>query len=134
MAMARGPARPSLERHLVRVAVANVAPPQAPRDPLARDLARRVVEELTAFLAEPDDPLLSVIGEMNRKVFPSPVVALATDPDIDTLALFVDARAEALRSRSGRGLTPGDDAAERRAIMGVVEKRLARRYLRHLRE
>ena len=132
MAVARGPARPPLEARLVREAVTD-APSPAPGEPLARDLARRVVEELTAFLAELDDPLLSAIGEMNRKVFPSPVTALATDGDIDTLALFIDARVQAMRDRYGRGLSPADDTAERRSIMADVERRLARRYLRHLR-
>jgi hypothetical protein len=133
MAVARGPARPQLEARLVRQAVDAVAPPDAPREPLARDLARRVVEEMIAFLAEPDDPLLSAIGEMNRKVFPSPVTALATDPDVDSIALFIDGRAQSLRDRYGRGLSPADDAAERRSIMADVERRLSRRYLRHLR-
>lgn len=132
MAVARGPARPPVEARLVREAVAS-APAHAPREPLARDLARRVVEELVAFLSEPDDPLLGLIGEVSRRAFPSPAVALATDPDVDTLALFVAARVEALRNRHGRGLSPADDAAERRAIMTDVERRLARRYLRHLR-
>lgn len=133
MAIARGPARPPLEARLVREAVDAVAPRSAPREPLARDLARRVVEELAVFLAEPDDPLLVALGEMNRKVFPSPVVALATDPDIDTLALFVEARVDALRSRYGRGLSPKDDLTEWRTILAEAERRLFRRYLRHLR-
>lgn len=133
MAMARGPARPPLEARLVREAVDAVAPRSAPREPLARDLARRVVEELATFLAEPDDPLLAALGEVARKAFPSPVVALATDPDVDTLSLFIEARVEALRNRCGRGLPPGEDAAERRAIMADVEGRLAGRYLRQLR-
>lgn len=133
MAVARGPTRPPLEARLVRQAVAS-APPHAPREPLARDLARKVVEELAAFLSEPDDPLLAALGEMGRRALPSAVTALATDPDIDTLTLFIDARVESLRNRSGRGLSPADDAAERRSIMADVERRLARRYLRHLRE
>lgn len=132
MAVARGPARPPLEARLVREAVA-AAPSQSPREPLARDLARRVVQELAAFLAEPDDPLLAALGEVARKAFPSPAAALATDPDVDTLALFIEARVEALRNRCGRGLSPADDAAERRAIMANVEARLAGRYVRHLR-
>jgi hypothetical protein len=133
MAVARGPARPPLEARLVRQAVDAVAPRSAPREPLARDLARRVVEELVAFLSEPDDPLLAALGEVSRKAFPSPITALAVDSEVDTLALFIDLRVEALRSRSGRGLSPNADAAERRAILAQVERRLARRYLRHLR-
>lgn len=133
MAVARGPARPPLEARLVRQAVDAIAPRSAPREPLARDLARRVAEELAAFLVEPDDPLLSALGEVHRNAFPSPVIVLATDPDVDTLSLFVEARVEALRNRSGRGLSSGEDAAERRTIIAEVEARLAGRYLRHLR-
>lgn len=133
MAVARGPARPPLEARLVREAVDAVAPRSAPREPLARDLARRVVAELEAFLEAPDDPLLNALSEMHRKIFPSPEMALATDPEVDTLALFIDARIEKLRSRHGCGLPPDEDIAERRAIMAELEPRLAGRYLRHLR-
>ena len=133
MAVARGPARPPLEARLVREAVDAVAPQSVPREPLARDLARRVVEELVAFLAEPDDPLLAALGEMNRKVFMSPVAVLATDPEVDTLALFIDARVEALRDRCGRGLSVEEDKKERQTLMHEIEDRLAGRYLRHLR-
>lgn len=133
MAVARGPARPPLEARLVREAVDAVAPRSAPREPLARDLARRVVEELVSFLAEPDDPLLTALGEMNRKVFPSAAVVLATDPDIDTLAVFIEARVDALRARSGRNLDATQDRAEVRGILATLEGRLSRRYLRHLR-
>lgn len=133
MAVARGPARPPLEARLVREAVDAVAPRSAPREPLARELARRVVGELVAFLAEPDDPLLSALREISRKVFASPVVALATDPDVDTLALFIDARVEALRNRCGRTLSVREDELEVRSILRDVEIRLTGRYLRHLR-
>lgn len=132
MAVARGPARPPLEARLVREAVAS-APPHTPREPLARDLARKVVEELAAFLSEPDDPLLIAIGEVSRRAFPSPAVALATDPEVDTLAVFIAGRVERLTNRHGRGLSPADDAVERRAILAEMEERLAGRYLRHLR-
>ena len=111
MAVARGPARPPIEARLVREAVDAVAPRSALREPLARDLARRVVEELAAFLSEPDDPLLGIMGEMRRAVFSSPIVALATDPDIDTLALFIDARVQALRDRCGAARTSREGRA-----------------------
>lgn len=133
MAVARGPARPPLEARLVREAVDALAHRTAPQEPLARDLARRVVEELAAFLVEPDDPLLSALGEMNRQVFPTPVVVLATNPEIDTLALFIDARVAALRDRNGRGLSDVEDVRECRTILKGMQERLARRYLRHLR-
>lgn len=133
MAIGRGPTRPAIEGHLVRSAVDALAPRSAPREPLARDLAQQVVEELIAYLAEDDDPLLAAIGEAQRTVCPSPVVVLATDPNIDTLALFIDMRVERLRSRCGRGLSPGDEATELRNVMGAMADKLAGRYLRHLR-
>lgn len=133
MAVARGPARPPLEARLVREAVDAVAPRSSPREPLARDLARRVVEELASFLVEPDDPLLAALGEMNRKVYPSPVVRLATDPDIDTLNLFIEARVESLRDRCGRALSSFEDANEQQRILQQITGRLSGRYLRHLR-
>ena len=132
LAMARGPTRPPIEALLVRQAVSN-ALPGTPREPLARDLARRVVEELTAYLAEGDDPLLAAIGDARRKVCPSPAIDLAVSAEIDTLSTFIDLRVERLRARCGRGLTGEADAAERRAIMIEVEAKLTGRYLRHLR-
>jgi len=133
MAVARGPARPPIEARLVRDAVDAVAPRSAPREPLARDLARRVAAELAAFLDAPDDPLLCALNEMNRTIFPSPEVILATDPEVDTLALFIAARVEKLRVRYGRSLLSHEDLAERKAILADLEVRLAGRYLRHLR-
>ncbi|WP_374944113.1 hypothetical protein [Sphingomonas sp.] len=103
-----------------------------PREPLARALARAVVEELSAFLAE-DDPVLVAFGEFQRRTMPTPARALATDPDIDTLALFVDERVARLRARAGRANSSGADDVERRAILNEVERRLTGRYLRHLR-
>lgn len=70
---------------------------------MARDLARRVIEEFIAFLAESDNPLLSALGEVNQKVFASPAVALATGPDVHTLTLFINVLV-ALRNRCGRTL------------------------------
>jgi hypothetical protein len=133
MAVARGPARPPLEARLVREAVDAVAPRSGPREPLARDLARRVVDELARFLAEQDDALLATLGEVSRKAFPSPVATLATDPEVDTLTLFVDARLESMRTRYGRSLKPHEDAQEIREIFAMITKRLTGRYLRHLR-
>lgn len=123
------PGRPAAEGRLVREAAANAT---GPREPLARALAREVVEELAAFLAE-DDPVLAAFGDFKRRAIPTPARTLATDPDIDTLALFVDERVARLRARSGRANTPVGDAVEKRSILSMIEQRLFRRYLRHLR-
>lgn len=125
------PGRPAVEARLVRQAVAGLDP-AAPRARVARGLAREVAAELEAFVAE-DDAALAALGDLKRHALPSPARALATDPDVDTLALFVEQRVARLRARSGRGNTPAADEAERRAIMRDVEQRLTGRYLRHLR-
>ena len=126
------PRRPALEARLVREAVADVDP-SAPREPLARSLAARVVRELGAFIDEPTDPTINALGELLRAACPTPVRALATDPDVDTLALFIRRRIERLEARFGRSLSPADDLKERRSILKGLESVLTRRYLRHLR-
>ena len=133
LAMGRGPTRPPIEAFLVREAVAD-APPGAPREPLARELAQRVVEELSAYLAEGEDPLLAALGDARRKVCPSPVATLATDPNVDTVALFVGERMDRLSARCGRGLSPVADQTECREILSGIAVKLTGRYLRHLRD
>lgn len=123
------PGRPAMEARLVREAVASAS---GPREPLARALAREVVEELSAFLAE-DDPMLVAIGKFKRHTLPTPAQALATDPEIDTVALFIDERVDRLRARAGRANSAIADETERRSILQHVERRLTGRYLRHLR-
>lgn len=126
------PRRPALEARLVREAVADVDP-SAPREPLARDLARKVVAELAVETEVEADPIVLALTTIRRQAFPSPAHALATDPDVDTLSLFVERRVARLRSRAGRDLNRHADEDERQRILLEVEHILKRRYLRHLR-
>lgn len=126
------PRRPALEARLVREAVADVDS-SAPREPLARDLARRVVAELAIEIDGEADPITLGLANIRRQNFPSPVHALATDPEVDTLALFVERRVECLRARSGRDLDPVAANIERQRVFAEVEQVLTRRYLRHIR-
>ena len=125
------PKRPALEARLVREALAD-ADPAAPREPLARDLARRVVAELAKFVVD-DDPLALALADLRLRAFPTPARSLATDPELDTLGLFVERRVAGVRDRAGRYL--GQEAArtEREQILSELEVALSRRYLRHLR-
>lgn len=130
--MSGRPPRPAKEARLVREAVAE-SDPQTPREPLARDLARRVVAELAIEIDAEADPLTLALADLRRCVFPSPVHALATDPDVDTLSLFVEQRVAHVRDRNGRYLDPASAKHERQQILGDLEATLTRRYLRHLR-
>jgi len=79
------------------------------------------------------DPMTLALADIRRRSFPSPVYNLATDPDIDTLALFVERRVTHLRSRGGRYLEPKSAEKERQRVFEEVKTALTRRYLRHLR-
>jgi hypothetical protein len=104
-----------------------------PAEPVARVLAQRVVEELTAFLEEDSDPMCAAMGDLRRKLFATPETVLATDPDIDTLALFVAGRVNRVRNRNGRYLSPAADKIECHEVMCEVQGKIFSRYLRYLR-
>lgn len=127
------PARPAAERRLVREFARSQAKPDAPRAPIARALAARVVDHLRELVAEGSDPMMAAVSEKLRRAFPTPATMLATDPDVDTLALYVEARVEQLRNRNGCPLSPVNEQAEVSAAFAAVENRLALRYLKHLR-
>ncbi|MGN6156272.1 MAG: hypothetical protein ACTHN4_11160 [Sphingomicrobium sp.] len=129
------PARPEAEGRAVREGAALIAKESGltHAEPIARLLAAQVREELAAFVAEGNDPLSESLGDMRRKLFPSPAARLATDPDVNTLSLYVEARLERVRDRSGAYLSPDMDKAERAAILDDIRDKLARRYLRHMR-
>lgn len=126
------PRRPALEARLVREAVADVDL-SAPREPLARDLAARVVQHLRDHAAEGSEPALAVMGELRRAVLPTPALSLATDPNIDTLAMFVDARAASLRARNGWPRTADQEWQDVNAAFKAVESKLTARYLKIMR-
>ncbi len=126
------PRRPATEARLVRDAVRGLDP-AAPREPLARDLAARVVVHLRAFAAEASDPVVALVGELGRAVIDSPALTLATDPDIDTLSLFINARVKSLRDRSGWPCSTLQETQDVEAAFACVERKLSRRYLDILR-
>jgi hypothetical protein len=98
---------------------------------LSREIASRVILELMKELE--GDPLDLALAAIERNLIGSPFQRLASCPAIDTAALFVEMRIERVRARSGRYLSPPEQASERRALMGDLEGKLARRYDRHLR-
>lgn len=129
-AMAR-PARPAAEAAAVAAAADLVRAETgiAAVQPLAREIARRVVAELLADLQR--DPFEATLAVLERGG--SPVVRLATCPEIDTVSIFVQRRVERLEGRGGRYLTSAEQSMERRRIAGEVEAALEGRYARCLR-
>lgn len=126
------PRRPAAEARLVREALAGMDP-SAPREPIARALAARVVGHLRGVAAEASDPAVAAFGQLRRAVLPCPAVALAADPDINTLAEFIDARVKSLRKRNGWTLTAEQDRADVESCLAYVQVKLAARYLKILR-
>ncbi|MEG8053581.1 hypothetical protein QP185_10605 [Sphingomonas aerolata] len=121
-----------MEARLVAAAAAQMSLAGG-REPIARVIAQRVVDELSNFVDGGDDPLVTGLAEIRRAAFPSPFHSLATDPAVDTLSLFVDRRVEKLRARAGRYLSPHEAKTERQELLSTLECVLTRRYLRHLR-
>lgn len=78
-------------------------------DPIASIIAAGVAEAMQAYLAEDMDPLLAAMGELQRRTCPTPYGTLATDPGIDSVALFTDARAERVQNRCGCSLSVRED-------------------------
>lgn len=73
------------------------------------------------------------IGELQRAVLPSPALALATDPNIDTLAMFVEARTASLRARNGWPRTADQEWQDVNTAFDAVQAKLAARYLKIMR-
>jgi hypothetical protein len=132
MNMARPP-RPPLEARLVREAAAMVRAEMqlTSARALSREIASRVAVELMKELE--GDPLDLALAAIERDLIGLPFQRLASCPAIDTAAVFVDMRVERIRARSGRYLSPAEQASERRALMRELEGKLAGRYDRHLR-
>jgi hypothetical protein len=128
-AMAR-PARPQLEAQAVREAAARVPGTIQAK---ARAVAAQVVAELVLEIGKGDDPMIMALAELELQTKPGPVVRLATCPEIDTAAAFIERQILRLRARGGRYLAAHDQRAESAAIAAEVEAVLVGRYARHLR-
>lgn len=126
------PRRPVAEARLVREAAA-AYPADAPREPIARDLAARVVGHLRGVAAEASDPAVAAFGQLGRAILPCPATALASDPEINTLAEFIEARVKSLRQRSGWTLTVEQDRADVERCLSYVQHKITARYLAILR-
>lgn len=98
--------------------------------PVAWEIARRVVTEHRQFVQAAADPFAMALRELASK---DSVTVLASDPEIDTSEIFIAERIKRLRSRGGSYLTRAQQEEELRAIEEVMFKRLANRYERHIR-
>lgn len=133
-AMAR-PSRPPSEIRAAREAAGIVRAETGLTsvDSVASIIAARVVEAMKAYQLEDMDPLLAAVGEMQRRACPNPFDTLATDPGIDSVALFTEARVGRVRNRCGRSLSVREDEAECRELWATVHAHLWRRYIRTMR-
>lgn len=127
-AMAR-PARPTLERELVRAAAAGA---RGSARTVALDLARRVIAETLASLDAPDDDVAALSRALAAMIEPTPLRQLATDPNIDTAALIRSARLVRFEARGCRHLPECEWPADRRMVAAITADTLARRYRQHL--
>jgi hypothetical protein len=134
MNMAR-PARPHSEAQLVREAAAIVARETGltATQPIARIIARRVVDEFMTDLSRGDDPLLVALAALEQRCDPSPFIALATSCDTDLAGEFVEKRVVRLRARIGRALTVTEERGEIDEIASALRAKLEGRYARHIR-
>lgn len=130
--MAR-PARPRSEACAVREAaqIVRAETGLTSAKALSREIAARVVSELLNELE--GDPLDLAFAAIERDLLRSPFQRLASCPEIDTAAEFVERRVERLRARSGRRLSDAEDDSERRAIADELMRLLSGRYDRQLR-
>ena len=118
--MAR-PRRPRGEVAAVRAAATGVGSANA----RAQRLARKVIEAATKDIdARPEDRVSAILERLGG----SPVIALATDPEIDIAGLVTAERIKRFRARSGRRIPEAEWAEEDRLIGATLCARLARRY------
>jgi hypothetical protein len=117
------PRRPDAER----VAVLAAAGTQGSVQARAVRLAKRVVADTMAEIDR--DPAERVIALL-RDLDPTPLRALATDPEIDTAAVIRAERQARLDGRGGRRLPelewPIEDREVARAAVAILAKRYAR--------
>lgn len=96
---------------------------------ISREIARRVTVDLTSFIEhDADDPMAAAIDRVRLSLNPYPFHILATDPTIDSLALFLAQRIENLISRAGAYLSPSNVVLEQRQIQSEIFVLLTGRY------
>lgn len=133
--MAR-PARPPAEAQAVREAAAIVRQETGLTavSAISREIARRVTADLTTFIEQDaDDPMAAALEQVRLSLNPCPFHTLATDPEIDTLGLFITRRTENLVNRAGRYLSAQDQYTEQIRICETIHALLTSRYMRELR-
>lgn len=133
-AMAR-PRRPRAEIIAVHEAAALVRGETGLRaaQPVAREIAKRVMVAFFADLERDDDALFHALAEMEQKLFPSPFLTLATCPEIDTARDYVDRWLKCLRARGGRFISIAEQAHLRDQLADEVHAILFARYREQLR-
>ena len=132
--MAR-PARPPEEAQAVREAAEIVRQETGLTavSAISREIARRVTANLTTFIEQDaDEPMAAALERVRLSLNPCPFHFLATDPEIDTLELFVSKRIERVRNRSGKYLPAGAASLELAEILVTVSQTLAIRYSKKL--
>jgi len=131
------PARPPSERYAV-IAASNIVSGELGTDksaPIAREIARRVVNELINDLSlSRDDELKCALHELRLTSTDDPVLQLAFCPAIDTVELLIALRLEGVRDRYGRYCTQAERQIEMIQIRKLLEKKLSDRYVKQLRK
>lgn len=132
--MAR-PARPPAEARAVREAAEIVRQETGLTavSAISREIARRVTAELAAFIEQGADDLMAAALDRVRLILnPCPFHTLATDPEIDTLDLFITKRIDRLRRNGGRYLNPAESKSEFSSILDELDVTISARYSRNL--
>ena len=124
MAMAR-PKRPSAERELVIAATERMTGSARAR---ASRLARQVAREAAAFVDREPGDLSDALLLAEAVIAPSPAFLLATVADVNTAALFIDARARRYIARGCQQLSPAAWAAETAELTAELGEVLTDRY------
>lgn len=123
-AMAR-PSRPASELEAVLAASQSISLGR-----LAKLVASRAISEANR---DPIDDLAIALHELTIVMTPSPIEALANDPDIDTANLVRMERIRRFEARGCRHLPERQWAAEDAEILAKIATRLANRYRRMVR-
>lgn len=121
-AMAR-PARPSIERDLVRLAAGDAGTASAQAKRVAQRVAATAMEALDR---DPADRVVDLI----RLLANDPITILATDAEIDTAAAIRKARRDRMEGRGYRRQSKAEADGEDEEVRSEVAGKLAERYRR----